>query len=99
VVAKFDRRGRYVWRCQILHHEDHDMMRRFEVQALPSQGGGGGGEGGGGHTPPPADKPPTIAGRSRSPSRGTGPSRSKPRTSRSAVRGRRRAGAAPGVGA
>jgi spore coat protein A len=31
VVAQFDRPGRYVWHCHILHHEDHDMMRPFIV--------------------------------------------------------------------
>jgi spore coat protein A len=55
VVAKFDLPGRYVWHCHILHHEDHDMMRPFEVQAPTTPpGDGGGGGGGGGHTPPPA---------------------------------------------
>lgn len=31
VIAKFDRVGRYVWHCHILSHEDHEMMRPFEV--------------------------------------------------------------------
>jgi spore coat protein A len=31
VVAKFDRPGRYVWHCHILSHEDHEMMRPYEV--------------------------------------------------------------------
>lgn len=31
VIARFDRPGRYVWHCHILHHEDHDMMRPYEV--------------------------------------------------------------------
>ena len=31
VIAKFDRVGEYVWHCHILSHEDHEMMRRFEV--------------------------------------------------------------------
>jgi spore coat protein A len=31
VIAKFDREGRYVWHCHILSHEDHEMMRPFEV--------------------------------------------------------------------
>jgi spore coat protein A len=31
VIAKFDRSGEYVWHCHILSHEDHEMMRRFEV--------------------------------------------------------------------
>jgi spore coat protein A len=41
VVAKFDRIGRYVWHCHILSHEDHEMMRPFEVvTGLPKQNGG-----------------------------------------------------------
>ena len=32
VIARFDRAGEYVWHCHILSHEDHEMMRRFEVQ-------------------------------------------------------------------
>jgi len=31
IAAKFDRPGTYVWHCHILSHEDHEMMRRFEV--------------------------------------------------------------------
>jgi spore coat protein A len=31
VIARFDRTGRYVWHCHILSHEDHEMMRPFEV--------------------------------------------------------------------
>ena len=31
VIARFDREGRYVWHCHILSHEDHEMMRPFEV--------------------------------------------------------------------
>jgi spore coat protein A len=31
VIAKFDLAGRYEWHCHILSHEDHDMMRPFEV--------------------------------------------------------------------
>jgi spore coat protein A len=31
VQAKFDRAGKYVWHCHILHHEDHDMMRPLIV--------------------------------------------------------------------
>jgi spore coat protein A len=31
VIAKFDLPGRYEWHCHILSHEDHDMMRPFEV--------------------------------------------------------------------
>lgn len=33
IIAKFDRPGEYVWHCHILSHEDHEMMRRFEVVA------------------------------------------------------------------
>jgi spore coat protein A len=33
VIAKFDRAGRYVWHCHILSHEDHEMMRPYEVLA------------------------------------------------------------------
>jgi len=31
IRALFDRPGRYVWHCHILAHEEHDMMRPFEV--------------------------------------------------------------------
>ena len=31
VKAKFDRPGRYVWHCHILSHEDHEMMRPYNV--------------------------------------------------------------------
>jgi spore coat protein A len=31
VVAKFDKRGTYVYHCHILGHEEHDMMRWFKV--------------------------------------------------------------------
>jgi spore coat protein A, manganese oxidase len=31
IIARFDRPGRYVWHCHILSHEDHDMMRPYEV--------------------------------------------------------------------
>ena len=31
IVAKFDRPGEYVWHCHILSHEDHEMMRPYEV--------------------------------------------------------------------
>ena len=38
VAAKFNRLGQYVWHCHILSHEDHEMMRRFEVvAALPKE--------------------------------------------------------------
>jgi spore coat protein A len=40
VIATFDREGRYVWHCHILSHEDHEMMRPFEVvTSLPKQSG------------------------------------------------------------
>jgi hypothetical protein len=31
VAAKFDIKDKYVWHCHILEHEEHDMMRPFEV--------------------------------------------------------------------
>jgi spore coat protein A, manganese oxidase len=31
IAATFDKAGEYVWHCHILSHEDHDMMRPFEV--------------------------------------------------------------------
>ncbi len=31
VIAKFDIKDKYVWHCHILEHEEHDMMRPFEV--------------------------------------------------------------------
>lgn len=31
VKATFDKVGSFVWHCHILSHEDHEMMRRFEV--------------------------------------------------------------------
>jgi len=34
IEAKFDVPGKYVWHCHILEHEEHDMMRFFEV--IPS---------------------------------------------------------------
>jgi spore coat protein A len=39
VIAKFDRPGRYVWHCHILSHEDHEMMRPFQVGPIPGKGG------------------------------------------------------------
>jgi spore coat protein A, manganese oxidase len=36
VIAKFDDYdGLYVWHCHILEHEDHEMMRRYEVGPGP----------------------------------------------------------------
>ena len=35
IIAKFDKLGEYVWHCHILAHEEHDMMRPFEVIAPP----------------------------------------------------------------
>jgi FtsP/CotA-like multicopper oxidase with cupredoxin domain len=31
IRAQFDRRGRFVWHCHFLSHEDHEMMRIFQV--------------------------------------------------------------------
>jgi spore coat protein A, manganese oxidase len=31
IVATFDKVGQWVWHCHILSHEDHEMMRRFQV--------------------------------------------------------------------
>ncbi|WNG28247.1 multicopper oxidase domain-containing protein [Cystobacter fuscus] len=31
IVARFDRPGRYAWHCHILSHEDHEMMRPYQV--------------------------------------------------------------------
>jgi len=31
VIATFDKQGRWVWHCHILSHEDHEMMRPYEV--------------------------------------------------------------------
>ena len=31
IRAQFDKRGRYVWHCHILEHEDNEMMRPYEV--------------------------------------------------------------------
>jgi spore coat protein A len=31
IIARFDREGLYVWHCHILSHEDHEMMRPYEV--------------------------------------------------------------------
>lgn len=37
VVATFRRPGEYVYHCHILSHEDHEMMRRYEVVRGPSR--------------------------------------------------------------
>ncbi len=34
VLASFTRPGEYVYHCHILSHEDHEMMRRYEVQSV-----------------------------------------------------------------
>jgi len=31
IIAHFDVPGRFVWHCHLLDHEDHEMMRPFEV--------------------------------------------------------------------
>jgi spore coat protein A len=31
IIAEFDLPGEYVWHCHILSHEDHEMMRPFQV--------------------------------------------------------------------
>jgi len=31
IKALFDRRGVYVWHCHILEHEEHEMMRNYQV--------------------------------------------------------------------
>ena len=36
LVAQFDLPGDYVWHCHILSHEDHEMMRQYQVLATPS---------------------------------------------------------------
>jgi spore coat protein A len=38
IIAKFDLPGLYVWHCHILSHEDHEMMRPYEVvsEAAPA---------------------------------------------------------------
>ena len=39
IIAHFDIPGQFVWHCHILEHEDHEMMRPFEV--IPGQGNKG----------------------------------------------------------
>jgi FtsP/CotA-like multicopper oxidase with cupredoxin domain len=31
IRANFDRLGNYTWHCHIISHEDHEMMRKFQV--------------------------------------------------------------------
>jgi len=31
VKAKFDLKGRFVWHCHIIDHEDNEMMRPYQV--------------------------------------------------------------------
>ncbi len=31
LAAEFDLPGEYVWHCHILSHEDHEMMRPYQV--------------------------------------------------------------------
>jgi FtsP/CotA-like multicopper oxidase with cupredoxin domain len=31
IRARFTRRGKFVWHCHFLSHEDHEMMRVFQV--------------------------------------------------------------------
>lgn len=58
VRAHFDKAGPYVWHCHILSHEDHEMMRRFEVVVSEPPSGGGGSGGGHPHPRPPRKKKP-----------------------------------------
>ena len=40
VIVRFtDYTGRFPYHCHILEHEDHDMMRQFEVVPAPGQDG------------------------------------------------------------
>jgi spore coat protein A len=34
---EFEKAGPYVWHCHILSHEDHEMMRPFEVVETAGQ--------------------------------------------------------------
>jgi spore coat protein A len=36
VLVSFDREGEYVYHCHILSHEDHEMMRPYEVVPAPA---------------------------------------------------------------
>jgi spore coat protein A len=40
IIARFDRAGKYVWHCHILSHEDHEMMRPYEVLTPLSKASG-----------------------------------------------------------
>jgi uncharacterized cupredoxin-like copper-binding protein len=31
IRVKFDKLGEYTWHCHIISHEDHEMMRKFQV--------------------------------------------------------------------
>jgi spore coat protein A, manganese oxidase len=31
IRALFDKRGRFIWHCHFVSHEDHEMMRTFQV--------------------------------------------------------------------
>lgn len=49
ILVKFgDFPGQYPWHCHVLEHEDHQMMRPFEVVRGNANGGGGAGENGDG---------------------------------------------------
>jgi Multicopper oxidase len=39
VKATYDRPGRFVWHCQIVEQEDHEMMRPYRVVGAWSAGG------------------------------------------------------------
>jgi spore coat protein A len=38
IIAHFDVPGRFVWHCHFLDHEDHEMMRPYEVVTGNSKG-------------------------------------------------------------
>lgn len=42
VVARFDIPGEFVWHCHIISHEDHEMMRPYQVLNLPRDFDAGG---------------------------------------------------------
>ena len=39
VLVNFTRAGEYVYHCHILSHEDHEMMRRYQVLQLTASAG------------------------------------------------------------